>query len=673
MLSAIHFQEPKPTMKTVHQHRPQRAPASGSQLQPASPPLYPYKALPTTHITQLHSRGTRKTSYHLPHASPHNSANTNTAPPSIHQPACNGPTASPTTPQPPTPAETSTSQQPTTAASPPPPSPPALHPSPVPSAPHPDPSDSPTPLPDMAEVLQRYGWMLEAPLEQLMARAAAVRDQGRHAGVVSFSPKVFLPLTRLCRDSCGYCTFAQPPRPGRRAYMTLQEVVQVASQGAAAGCSEALLTLGERPEERWGQAAEELRAAGYGSTLEYVEAAAEAVLRETGLLPHINAGVMDEQQIRRLKRVSASQGLMLESTSLALLQPGGPHHRCPDKHPHLRLASIEAAGRARVPFTSGILVGIGDTRADRLHALACLRALHRRYGHIQELIIQNFRAKPATRMAAHPEPPLRELLWAVAAARIMFGRHMNIQAPPNLTPDRQVSSPSSPQQQQQQQAAESRSGRGSGGDNGSTVSGEEDEATPGDSDNGDMRELQAGWRALLDAGVNDWGGISPLTADFVNPERPWPHLAPLAAASAAAGKLLLPRLPVYPPYLGLRGDAGGSSGGGTARGEEEEQEHAGGEQEMQPHQQPSSLLAEREQQPQQPQQQRPGTAVGSAPDGSGVSSGVSPSPSSSPPPLPPPPPAVPPLLSPWLDWCGGAGSAGAAVLRAADSQGFLRA
>ncbi|KAG2425571.1 hypothetical protein HXX76_013614 [Chlamydomonas incerta] len=454
-------------------------------------------------------------------------------------------------------------------------------------------------MPAMGEVLREYGWMLEAPLEQLMAQAAALRDQRpRHAGIVTFSPKVFLPLTRLCRDRCGYCTFVTQPRPGRRAYMTLEEVLQVAELGAAAGCSEALLTLGDRPELAWpGPAGGELAGMGYGSTLEYVEAAAEAVYRRTGLLPHINAGVMTEAELSRLKRVSASQGLMLESTCLDLLQPGAAHDGCSSKHPTARLATIEAAGRAGVPYTSGLLVGIGDSHADRLHALACLRRLHDNYGHIQELILQNFVAKPGTPMGAAgaPSPPLSELQWAVAAARIMFGPDMNIQAPPNLTP------------------LEGDEGGGGGADA---------EAA-----------LAAGWRALLDAGINDWGGISPITRDFVNPERPWPHLAPLAAATAAAGKLLLPRLPTYPAYLGLLATpapAGSSSGevahAAAARGTGSS----------------SSSAAD--------------VSVGPPTAGTEVASGGGGSSSSE-----------------WLDFTGGSASIGAAVLRAADSSGLLRA
>ncbi|GBF97862.1 hypothetical protein Rsub_11212 [Raphidocelis subcapitata] len=367
--------------------------------------------------------------------------------------------------------------------------------------------------------------LLATPLPDLMREAARLRDEG-HPRVVTFSPKVFIPLTRLCRDACGYCTFALPPAPGRRAFMTLGEVVAVARLGAAQGCAEALFTLGDKPEDRWPEAAAELRSMGYPSTLDYVAAAAAEVLRETGLLPHVNAGIVGEADAARLREVSASQGLMLESLSPRLAAPGGAHHGCPDKEAAPRLGALAAAGRVGVPFTTGILVGIGETRRERVEALLAIKRAHAEWGHVQEVIVQNFRAKPGTAMAAHPEPPLEELLWSVAAARVVLGAGMSVQAPPNLTP-----------------AAEA---------------GEE--------------EAGEAWRALIDAGINDWGGISPVTRDFVNPERPWPHLERLAAATAAAGKLLLPRLPVYPRYLlhpepgrWLAAGGGASSIGGRAR------------------------------------------------------------------------------------------------------------
>ncbi|GAB4814256.1 hypothetical protein N2152v2_001302 [Parachlorella kessleri] len=369
-------------------------------------------------------------------------------------------------------------------------------------------------------------WANGLSLEQLMSRAAAIRDEA-HATHVTFSPKVFIPLTRLCRDSCGYCTFAQPPAPGRRAYMTVEEVVAVARLGAEQGCTEALFTLGDKPELLYPEAAAELAAMGYGTTLDYVAAAAAAVLQETGLLPHINAGTMGREGVRRLRRVSVSQGLMLESCSRRLLQPGGPHYNCPDKDPALRLATLEAGGQEGVPFTTGILIGIGETRAERLEALLAVKELHERYGHIQEVIVQNFRAKKGTAMAGASEPPLEDLLWTLAMARVILGPATNIQAPPNLTP-------------------------------------EPDDAAPAGAAGTAQRDPAEGWRLLLAAGINDWGGVSPVTRDWVNPEKPWPHLQALARATAEYGRALLPRLPVY-PFFALRhsqwmdGSAGAAS------------------------------------------------------------------------------------------------------------------
>ena len=330
-------------------------------------------------------------------------------------------------------------------------------------------------------------------VRELTARAAALRDQG-HGRVVSYSPKVFIPLTKLCRDVCHYCTFAQPPWPGQRAYMSIEEVLDIARAGADAGCHEALFTLGDKPEARYKAAGDELAALGHASTLSYLREAAQAVLDETGLLPHMNPGVMTQPELEDLRPVSVSQGLMLESSSERLCGKGGPHYGSPDKRPRVRLESIAAAGAARVPFTSGILIGIGETRRERLEALLALQDLHGTYGHIQEIIVQNFRRKPGTKMRDAPEPALEELLWTVAMARIVFGPHMNIQAPPNLTLD---------------------------------------ESLPD----------------LIHAGINDWGGVSPVTPDHVNPEAAWPHLDRLRAATEAAGKTLAPRLPVYPAYI----------------------------------------------------------------------------------------------------------------------------
>jgi FO synthase len=329
-------------------------------------------------------------------------------------------------------------------------------------------------------------------LAALMAVAAALRDHG-HGARVSYSRKVFIPLTRLCRDSCRYCTFARPPRRGENAYLAPDEVLAIARAGAAAGCKEALFTLGDKPELRYAAARRELARLGYDGTIAYLAAMAELVLRETGLLPHLNPGVMTADEIARLRAVSVSQGIMLESAAERLCRRGGPHFGSPDKLPAVRLATIDDAGAAGVPFTSGILIGIGETRHERIEALLHLRELHQRHGHLQEIIVQNFRAKPGTRMAGHAEPPLAEHLWTVAVARILFGAAMNIQAPPNLQP-------------------------------------------------GALTRLVA-------AGINDWGGVSPVTPDHVNPERPWPALDALARATAQAGKTLVERLAVYPAFV----------------------------------------------------------------------------------------------------------------------------
>jgi FO synthase len=325
----------------------------------------------------------------------------------------------------------------------------------------------------------------------MMEVAAALRDRG-HGDLVTYSRKVFIPLTRLCRDVCHYCTFAQPPRPGEPLYLDPEAVLDIARAGARAGCHEALFTLGDKPELRYLAARTALASLGHETTLSYLAAMAERVLRETGLLPHLNPGVMTRAEVETLRRVSASQGIMLESASPRLGERGGPHFGSPDKDPAVRLETIAAAGEAAVPFTSGILIGIGETRRERIEALLALRDLADRYGHIQEIIIQNFRRKPGTRMAAAPEPDLADHLWTIAAARLIFGPEMNIQAPPNLNP--------------------------------------------------------AALAEMLAAGINDWGGVSPVTRDHVNPEAPWPSLDRLAAETAAAGKLLLPRLAIYPEH-----------------------------------------------------------------------------------------------------------------------------
>ncbi|MDP9312553.1 MAG: 5-amino-6-(D-ribitylamino)uracil--L-tyrosine 4-hydroxyphenyl transferase CofH [Chloroflexota bacterium] len=330
-----------------------------------------------------------------------------------------------------------------------------------------------------------------AAFTPLLEAAALLRDHG-HRNLVSYSRKVFIPLTQLCRDVCHYCTFAHPPRPGQRAYLTGDEVLAIARAGAAAGCKEALFTLGDKPERRYKVAAQELAKLGHSTTIAYLAEMCDLVLRETGLLPHANPGVMTADEIAVLRGVSVSQGIMLESVSERLAERGGPHYGSPDKRPQVRLRTILLAGEQRVPFTSGILIGIGETRAERIESLLALRALHRRYGHIQEIIIQNFRAKPGTRMAAAPEPDLDDLLWTIAVARIIFGPAMNIQSPPNLSPDC--------------------------------------------------------YGRLIGAGLNDWGGVSPITPDHVNPEAPWPHLADLERQTTATGKVLVERLAVYPSF-----------------------------------------------------------------------------------------------------------------------------
>jgi FO synthase len=334
------------------------------------------------------------------------------------------------------------------------------------------------------------GDLLTVPLDDLLA---AARERRKGDGLVTYSPKVFIPLTTLCRDVCGYCTFARPPRRGERAFLSEDEVLAIARAGAAAGCTEALFTLGDKPELRYKVAREELAALGCATTLEYLGRVAKLVLDETGLLPHLNPGVMSRDELAALRPVSASMGIMLETVSDRLSAKGGPHWASPDKEPARRLETMELAGELRIPFTSGILIGIGETRVERLEALEALRLLHERHGHLQEVIVQNFRAKPGTRMAEHPEPSLDEHLWTIAAARLLLPADVSVQAPPNLAYD--------------------------------------------------------DFPRLLDAGIDDWGGVSPVTIDHVNPEAPWPERDRLAAATRSRGLELAPRLPVYPPYL----------------------------------------------------------------------------------------------------------------------------
>lgn len=309
---------------------------------------------------------------------------------------------------------------------------------------------------------------------------------------VTYSRKVFLPLTHLCRDVCHYCTFAQPASAVTRPFMSVDDVLAVARQGEAAGCKEALLTLGERPELRWRAARDALDQLGFASTIDYVAHVAKRLLAETALLPHVNAGTLTAAEMRRLRPVAPSMGMMLESISPRLGERGGPHFGSPDKDPELRLETLRVAGEQKVPFTTGLLIGIGETRAERLQSLEALKTLHDCYGHVQEIILQSFRAKPDTRMAKAPEPDLDELLWTVQAAREMFGDATTIQVPPNLSPE--------------------------------------------------------GLSRLLEAGVGDWGGISPVTPDYVNPEAPWPQVAMLARRTAEARLSLHERLTIYPRY-----------------------------------------------------------------------------------------------------------------------------
>ena len=328
-----------------------------------------------------------------------------------------------------------------------------------------------------------------APLHALLECAERLTLRG-HGLRVGYSRKVFIPLTRLCRDACGYCTFATAPRTLPSAYLNPDEVLDIARRGVQAGCREALFTLGEKPELRYRAAREHLARLGHASTIDYVAAMAELVHRETGLLPHLNPGNLSAAELAQLRPLAVSMGLMLESSSARLAERGGPHWKCPDKLPAVRLATLQAAGAAQVAMTSGLLIGIGETRAERVESLLALRALHERHGHIQEVIVQNFRAKPGTRMAHAAEPSIDEHAWSIAMARLVFGAAMSIQAPPNLRPG---------------------------------------ELAP-----------------LLRAGINDWGGVSPVTIDHVNPEAAWPHLDQLEAQTRAGGRQLVERLALVP-------------------------------------------------------------------------------------------------------------------------------
>jgi FO synthase len=333
--------------------------------------------------------------------------------------------------------------------------------------------------------------LLAMPEPELLAAARGRRD-ARHGRLTSYSPKVFIPLTKLCRDVCHYCTFAAPPKRGQRAYMTEQEVLDVARAGSRAGCLEALFTLGDKPELRYAAARRELEELGCETTVDYLARMCRVVLEETGLLPHVNAGVLSREELELLRGVSASAGLMLESSASRLSERGGPHFGSPDKDPVVRLATIEHAGELQIPFTTGLLIGIGETREERLDGLRVIAESHARHGHVQEVIIQNFRAKPGTLMHAHPEPTRDDLAWTIAAARLLLGPDVHIQSPPNLTED---------------------------------------------------------FGALLDAGLDDWGGVSPVTVDHVNPEAPWPDVARLCEVTEAHGRTLVRRLCVYPEYV----------------------------------------------------------------------------------------------------------------------------
>jgi len=329
-------------------------------------------------------------------------------------------------------------------------------------------------------------------LLRLLSLASHLRDIGK-GRTVTFSKKVFIPLTRLCRDRCGYCAFRRDPGEPHDGFMEAEEVLALASAGARLGCKEALFSLGEKPELVFPQARRFLDERGHRTTIEYLAAICRLTLEETGLLPHANPGTMTIDEMALLRESNASMGMMLESVSTRLVQPGGPHHLAPDKHPRLRLRTIEGAGRLRIAFTTGILIGIGETLEERIDSLFAIKALHQTYGHIQEVIVQNFRAKPTIPMRTSPEPTLPAMLRTLAVARLILGPEMNLQAPPNLTPD--------------------------------------------------------AYPLLLLSGINDWGGVSPLTEDFINPEAPWPRITTLRETTAALGHELRERLTIYPEYI----------------------------------------------------------------------------------------------------------------------------
>lgn len=328
-----------------------------------------------------------------------------------------------------------------------------------------------------------------------LCAAAAARRNLRNDHQITFSPKIFLPITNLCRNRCDYCTFRRSPGDDGAYTMTFEDVARVVAQGAATGCTEALLCLGDKPEKGFSAYRRELAARGLSSTVDHLVQSSHIALKQ-GVLPHTNAGVLDREDMVRLRPVNASMGLMLESSSERLCEPGMPHHKAPDKRPEKRIQMMREAGELQIPFTSGILVGIGETRQERIESLLVLRDLHAQYGHIQELIIQNFRAKAGTPMASSAEPTLEELLETIAMARLIMPLEVSIQAPPNLSPH--------------------------------------------------------GVGELIGAGINDLGGISPITPDFINPERPWPHLHSLRSALASHGWTLSPRLPIYDEWIDTR-------------------------------------------------------------------------------------------------------------------------
>jgi 7,8-didemethyl-8-hydroxy-5-deazariboflavin synthase CofG subunit len=342
---------------------------------------------------------------------------------------------------------------------------------------------------DRAEALRLA---IEAPLPELLTAASELRQRGK-GSVVSFSKKVFIPLTTLCRDYCAYCTFRKDPGEPGAHFMTPDEVLALAEQGRAAGCKEALFSLGDQPERVFPEAREFLLRQGFTRTLDYLAAMSEMVLEHTGLLPHANPGVMDLAALERLKESNASVGLMLENVSVRLMRDGFPHHRAPDKVPTLRLRTIEEAGKLSMAFTTGILIGIGETLEERVDSLFAIREWHEKYGHIQEVIVQNFRAKPEIPMAHSPEPSLEDMQRTLALARLILGPDMNVQAPPNLS--------------------------------------------------------YADFPRLLEAGINDWGGISPVTKDFINPEAAWPQIAKLQSETEARGFTLRERLAIYPEFI----------------------------------------------------------------------------------------------------------------------------